>query len=386
MKKNYLRLLFIPFLLVMSSCEIIIPNINDYYNSSSKNHSTSILSNSISSTKTTSSNNIDSQFESKEFDDLSIHFLELGNKYTGDSVYIKAGENDILIDAGSRKDSAKTISNYINNYCTDGILEYVIATHAHQDHIAGFIDKNDGIFYNYKCENIIDFSNTNSSSNTYSEYIEARKYQINNGAHHYTALECYNNVNGGKRSYELGNNISLNILYQKYYEQKSNEENNYSVCVLLSQNNNHFLFTGDLEKSGEEDLVKNNDLPHVKVFKGGHHGSGNANCDTLLDTITPENICICTCVGTPEYTKEDLNTFPYQDTINRMAKHTENIYCTTQIDEDINSESYQVKPMNGTIIVISTFNNFSITGTNNSLVLKETEWFKKHRTWPSKIE
>ena len=35
--------------------------------------------------------------------EFQIHFLELGNKYSGDSIYIKAGENDILIDAGSRK-------------------------------------------------------------------------------------------------------------------------------------------------------------------------------------------------------------------------------------------------------------------------------------------
>ena len=33
---------------------------------------------------------------------MSIHFLELGNKYTGDCTYIKVGENvDILIDCGS---------------------------------------------------------------------------------------------------------------------------------------------------------------------------------------------------------------------------------------------------------------------------------------------
>ena len=30
--------------------------------------------------------------------ELEIHFLELGNKYTGDSVYIQVGEVDILID------------------------------------------------------------------------------------------------------------------------------------------------------------------------------------------------------------------------------------------------------------------------------------------------
>ena len=72
-------------------------------------------------------------------DELSIHFLEVGNKYTGDCTLIKVGDTEILIDAGSRKGSAATIVPYVQQYCTDGVLEYVIATHAHQDHIAGFV-------------------------------------------------------------------------------------------------------------------------------------------------------------------------------------------------------------------------------------------------------
>ena len=67
-----------------------------------------------------------------------------------------------------------------------------------------------------------------------------------------------------------------------------------------------------------------------------------------------------------------------------MAKHTDKIYCTTQIDEDNPpATGFNVKPMNGTIIVRSNVNGFSIEGTNNSTILKDTDWFKKHRTWPS---
>ena len=40
---------------------------------------------------------------------FSIHFIELGNGKNGDSIYIKAGDTDILIDAGSAKGSAKSI-------------------------------------------------------------------------------------------------------------------------------------------------------------------------------------------------------------------------------------------------------------------------------------
>ena len=80
--------------------------------------------------------------------DISVHFLQLGNQFTGDCTLIKTGDQEILIDAGSRKGSAETIVPYIEQFCEDGVLEYVVATHAHQDHIAGFVgtEKAKGVF------------------------------------------------------------------------------------------------------------------------------------------------------------------------------------------------------------------------------------------------
>ena len=46
--------------------------------------------------------------------ELTVAFLETGNKYTGDAIYVKAGDTDLLIDAGSRNSSSTTISNFIN--------------------------------------------------------------------------------------------------------------------------------------------------------------------------------------------------------------------------------------------------------------------------------
>ena len=96
----------------------------------------------------------DGYVENVIYDDFSIHFLELGNEFAGDSVYIKAGSLDILVDAGSRGNSATTIEEYVNKYCTDGVLEYVISTHAHQDHIAGFAGNSSSKAKNFKNETV----------------------------------------------------------------------------------------------------------------------------------------------------------------------------------------------------------------------------------------
>ena len=314
-------------------------------------------------------------------DELSIHFLELGNEYTGDCTLIKVGDTEVLIDAGSRKGSAGTIVPYIENYCTDGVLEYVIATHAHQDHIAGFIgtaDK-DGVFESFVCQTIIDFPLTNATSAIYDDYIELRDAEVKAGAKRYSALDCWNNKGEAKRSYTLADGITMNILYNTFYEEKTSDENDYSVCMLLSQGDDHYLFTGDLEGEGEEELVKNNDLPKCVLFKGGHHGSPTSNTEELLSVIKPDVVCVCCCCGSDEYTDNVANMFPSQAFVDRVAKYTDKIYVTTIIS----SNEVGYASMNGNIVLTSDGKQWRVICSNNDTIFKETEWFKANRVWPS---
>ena len=331
--------------------------------------------------------------------DLSIHFLELGNNKTGDSVYIKCGENDILIDAGSENSSASTIINYVDQFVTDNTLEYVIATHAHEDHIAGFYDESDrtGIFSHYEVEYIIDFPNTNkenpSATSVLGKYISARDAEVEAGAKHYTALECYNNENGASRTIELSKNVELEILYNYYYDHSySSGENNFSVCAMINQGENHYLFTGDLEESGEKKLVTYYDenhggLPHCVVYKAGHHGSGTSSCSELMEAISPEIVCVCACAGTSEYTDNAENQFPYQTFIDNVARYTSKIYVTSVVDNYVDKSNWSkegtVKSMNGNIVVTSKNGKVEVNCSNNNTILKETDWFKNNRTWPN---
>ena len=312
-------------------------------------------------------------------DDLSIHFLEVGNKYTGDCTLIKVGNTEVLIDAGSRNGSAATIVPYVQQYCTDGVLEYVIATHAHQDHIAGFVGTTtaDGVFESFVCQTIIDFPLTDATSGIYQDYVELRGIEVESGAKHYTALECWNNENGASRSYTLAEGITMNFLYQEFYETKTSDENDYSVCMLLSQGNNHYLFTGDLEGHGEKSLVESNNLPECVLFKGGHHGSPTSNTTELLSVIKPDIVCVCCCCGSAEYTDNIANQFPSQAFVDRVAPYTDRVYVTTMVTED---DGYQ--SMNGNIVVTSDGTEVSVNCSNNNILFKDTEWFKKNRTMP----
>ncbi len=314
--------------------------------------------------------------------DLSIHFMELGNKYAGDSIYIKAGDTDILIDAGSRESSTDTTSAYIDQYCTDGVLEYVIATHADQDHIAGFAGNNSSLsmFERYECEVIIDFPLTDKDTQTYKRYCEKRDAEVSAGAKHYTALQWWNGEDDLPRAIEVSDGVEMEILYNYFYENDSSDENNYSVCLMFNQGDKHFLFTGDLEEDGEEYLVQYNELPEVELFKAGHHGSKTSSNDCLLSVIKPKIVCVCCCAGTDEYTDTPENQFPTQAMIDRVAQYTDRVYVTSLGDES--AEGGYVS-MNGNIVVKSGRGGVTVECSDNDTLLKDTQWFKENRTTPS---
>lgn len=318
--------------------------------------------------------------------DLSVHFMELGNKYAGDSIYIKANDKDILIDAGSRQNSVTAIKNYVDQYCTDKTLEYVIATHAHQDHIAAFpsTTTRQGIFEEYICKTIIDFGtatkyerNNADETNVYKNYVKYRQKEIDAGAT-YIPVSDFNNE-GFQKTIDLGSGITMTILNNIYYTEKTTNENNYSVCVLISNGADNILLTGDLEAEGETELVKNNTLPAVTLFKAAHHGSYTGSTDDLLNVIKPKNVVFTCAAGSTEYTSVNANTFPAQAAINRIAKYTKNCYVTTLcLDYDAGS----FESMNGDIMFVFNKDGSKIVCNNNYILLKDTEWFKQNRTMP----
>lgn len=339
--------------------------------------------------------------------EFSIHFIELGNKYTGDCTYIKYKDEDvdidILIDCGSKSNSVSAVSEYLNNYVTDGVLDYVIITHAHQDHYAGFATSSSvtNIFDLYVCKTIIDFgsaSNQKDSATTYNRYINNRNKEIAtntaNGieSEHIPAIECRDFNNNTNRIFTIDeeNSVKFEILYNEFtkYDRnnatatanyKAPSENDYSVCSLFSYGEKHFLFTGDLEHEGEELLLENNTIPqNISLYKAGHHGSKTSSSAELLTHINPEYICVCCCAGSSEYTKTIDNQFPTQEFISRIVEFTDtdNVFVTTMCVDYKNNE---YTSMNGNIVIWTdnTRNNVNINCSNNTTKLKDTEWFNK---------
>lgn len=339
--------------------------------------------------------------------DLKIHVLELGNEYAGDCVYIQVGTTDILIDGGSRESSVNTIYDYVSEQMVDDKIEYVIVTHADKDHIAAFAGNGtyDSLFDKFQCETIIDFAKTNKTTQVYNKYITERDNEVANGAKHYTAEECWQQTNGAQRVYDLGNGIELEFLDNTYYRTNSSDENNYSVCFIINQGSRHFLFTGDLEKEGEEYLIEHNNLPVCDFYKANHHGSKTSSSPAFLAVIQPKIIATSCVAGSVEYSGNDettqktfasaeykdfmKNTFPTQTFINNIASYTSQVYVTRVATVAYNTtkgkyENTNSTAMNGNIVVSSSAGSeISVNCSNNNTYLKDTAWLSNNRNIPS---
>lgn len=315
--------------------------------------------------------------------DIEFHFLELGNNKAGSCIYIKAGENDILIDAGSTQTSATTISNYIAPYIgEDKTIEYAIATCNTADHTAGFTstDTTKGIFELYDVKTIIDFSNTNKlvTNTDYKAYMDARNQEVLNGATHYRAIDCIST--GGTSTFVLGQDLSMTVLNNTYYSLSAENEGDYSVCLLFKAGEKKFLFTSDLYENGESKLITKNSgvIRDVDFFMAAQHGSSTANSVAFLEYIKPKNVVVECVAGSTQFTNIASDTYPTQAFIDRIAEYTTSVYVTSQA---VGTSSY--KSLNGNIILSCIEGgDLAFNCSYNNALLKDTVWFASNRMWP----
>lgn len=182
---------------------------------------------------------------------------------SSESYLIKIGDIEILVDAGYRNtNSSQEIINNVNNnllkkiasLCSDGILEYLIITHADFDHIASLVTE--------KC--IIDaFLEQKTIMNMNDEAVKFKSIKniidFNSGV---VALHSYTKIDSEKRLYKT-------LTYQNYIKK---------IGVLINSGTNYLpaasLFSSAVETSNgktmslENKLIStpNNMLKHVKDY------------------------------------------------------------------------------------------------------------------------
>lgn len=263
---------------------------------------------------------------------LSVHFIDLD--VSGDSILLDYGEYEILIDAGGNKTAGTTIiTPYLKQYVGDNRIELAIATHGHEDHIAGFVGQSNktSVFKEFSFGTIVDtgsgyenLNNKNELTSLQKEYNSLREQKIADGANYYTIRDIFDKE---LQNWYIAPNFTFRFLKTKFYnipfEKYTQNLNDYSIATLLEYQNHKFLFTGDLEEEGEKSLTELSYLPEIDVFKAGHHGSKTASSEKLVEIIKPK-----ISIFTADSTNESTYNFPHVEAIERLKKYSNQFYTS----------------------------------------------------------
>lgn len=223
---------------------------------------------------------------------LEIYILEMCGIY-GDSIYLKQGDVDVLIDAGWDTDG-EYVRDFVDTYCEDGTLDLLVATHPHGDHVGGMSLALSNV---ENVANIIDYGTfataPSGGENGLGDYERLKKEYIEDGAK-YTA--AYNAVNGGQKVLSFNEDFSVEVMNTgNYYTDgvaSTADPNGHSVSLLFKYKDFTFLTQGDATTDEEEGLLKNEEMPEVTMYKASHHGSHGSNSQAFLNKINPKEVVI----------------------------------------------------------------------------------------------
>ena len=209
--------------------------------------------------------------------ELQVVFLDVGQ---GDAAFLRfPNQHTMLIDAGDRSsqwdEGEKTVLPFLqsNNSLH---LNYLVGSHAHNDHIGGFLS-----LVNSVSIDTLVLSRYYYNSILFKQLLETAKEKN---------IPIKNVGRGDMLSPDSTCRVYVlhpDSTYSKPKNFQGKECNNSSIVLKVQYGNNSILFTGDLEKSGEQPLLQYEYFLESEILKVGHHGSYTSTSTDLLNKVQP---------------------------------------------------------------------------------------------------
>ncbi|MCL7748826.1 ComEC/Rec2 family competence protein [Halalkalibacter alkaliphilus] len=248
-------------------------------------------------------------------DELQIRYFDLeADRKSGDAILIVSPDGrTLLIDAGIAETGIQ-LSNDLGQLGIDHI-DYAVATHPHHDHIGGYLT----ILEQVEVGTLLlpDLTHSTKAYSAFKKLILAKDVD-------------YKYVKEGDRFY-LGNEVEIEVLHpsQEMLEQvkreklSTSEMNNLSLVLKVTYKNNTFLFTSDLYKKLEKELLeKKKDVLQADLLHAPHHGDRTSSSIDFIDAVNPKYIII------------SANILQSKKVINRYVKRGSKVLAT-RINGDI---------------------------------------------------
>lgn len=192
---------------------------------------------------------------------FQVHFIDVGQ---ADAALVICDGKAMLIDGGNADDS-NLIYTYLKK---QGIthLDYIIATHAHEDHVGGLSGA-----LNYATVGTAFCPVTSYSSKAFQNFVTNLQKQGKSIT-----------VPSVGQSFSLGS-ASCKILAVN----TTSDVNNSSIVLRIVYGSTSFLFTADAEREVEQAIMNSGAALSSTVLKVGHHGSYTSTSYAFLWNVMP---------------------------------------------------------------------------------------------------
>lgn len=229
---------------------------------------------------------------------LTAYFFDVGQ---GDSeLVVLPGGETLLIDAGT-SDAVQGLVDDIEWLGFDRI-DYLVATHPHEDHIGGMPE----VFDAFEVGEVWapEVAHDTQAFEEFLDSVEDEGLSINAAV-------------AGSRVYE-GNGCTVDILSPSQGA-SYDDLNDWSAVVRVAYGSTSMLFTGDASAAVLEPLS----VGHVDVLKVPHHGSDTGTTPSLLSQLTPS-------VAVIEVGAGNSYGHPTQETVDELAAAGVHVWRTDQ--------------------------------------------------------
>lgn len=217
----------------------------------------------------------------------------------GDCALVLCDGQAMLIDGGEASQSSKVYA-YLESHGIDH-LEYIVATHAHSDHIGGLSGA-----LNYAAVDTALCPVTDYDSKTFSSFVKYLDQQ-----------NVSITVPQAGDIFYLGSAAVQVLGPQTFYD----NVNDTSIVLKVIYGATSFLFTGDAERTAEADIIDAGYDLSANVLKVGHHGSDTSTSYPFLREIIPKYAVIS--VG-----KDNSYGHPTENTLSRLRDAEVQVYRT----------------------------------------------------------
>ena len=283
---------------------------------------------------------------------LSIYFFDVGQ---ADSILLMTDDKVMLIDTGNAGDADNSfkLQNKINlshelNRLGITTIDYLIATHPHEDHMGSM----------YKIINLFDVKNLYANkilpeeewTNYYRRFVTALESSNTHlitpttysDEELITRVDEYNSsvtnendkiVFNPNDYFRVGDTIPFGnaiVTILGPNSENYSDTNDYSIVIMVEFEGVKILLTGDAGKIAENEIISYSNSVGLDldadVLKVGHHGSRTANTEDFISLVKPEYAVIMV-------SEDNSYGLPDEDVIERLENHGATIYMTKDVGD-----------------------------------------------------